>query len=278
MYQHVYYLMRLTCFWTTDSEQPSLIVHVQRGLSNRLLALASAASVAAAVGMPLKLIWLSDQYCEATFSNLFRLRDELSAQSLRSLNSSALLSVSQLRSQDVWESSTSLPAVQLLSSSRYELYNYMEPEEGAIKNKPIEIASGSRRKSVYIKSADRLSHDAGLDDANLHHALSSLVLSEALQHTSARCVSAGWEKRASVSQLTRAACMWRLWIQPLACTSAISRRGKRQRTRIPTSISCSRQPANSARPTSMLVHCSVPRRSHNSASTCPPTTRPLSQN
>lgn len=180
LHEHVHYLMRLVCFWTTDSEQPPLVVHVQHGLSNRLRALASAASVAAAVGMPLKVIWLSDHHCAARFSDLFRVRSELSEASLLGLNHSSLSSVAQLRSQDVWESSASLPAVDLLSAGRFDQYNYMEPEMGAVKNQPIEVSSGRERRSVYIKTAYRLSHTAGLSDVNLNQALSSLILSESV--------------------------------------------------------------------------------------------------
>ena len=179
-HEHAHHLMRLVCFWTTDSEQPPLFVHVQHGLSNRLRALASAASVAAAVGMPLKVVWLSDHHCSARFSDLFRVRDELSQSSLQSasLNDSALISVAQLRSQDVWESSASPAAVNLLSVDRFALYNYMEPEDGAIKGQPIDVKNGRQRRSLYVKSAYRLSHSAGMLDGNLNRALSSLVLSE----------------------------------------------------------------------------------------------------
>ena len=177
-HEHVHYLMRLMCFWTTDSEQRPLVVHVQHGLSNRLRALASAASVAAAVGMPLKVIWLTDHHCAARFSDLFRVRGELSEAVSLDFTDTGLISVAQLRSQDVWESSTDPPAIDLLSADRFDLYNYMEPEDGAVKDQPIEVKDGRERRSVYVKSAYRLSHREGMLDRNLNRALSSLVLSE----------------------------------------------------------------------------------------------------
>ena len=178
LHGRAHYLMRLVGFWTTDSEKKPLVVHVQHGLSNRLRAVASAAAVAAATGMPLKVIWLSDHHCAARFSDLFRVRGELSDPSLlHTLSESALSSVAQLRSQDVWENSAELPGAELLSRDVFDVYNYMEPEEGAWKSQPVEVLDGIGRRGVYIKSAYRLMHDAGLRDDNLNHALSSLVLS-----------------------------------------------------------------------------------------------------
>lgn len=175
---HVHHLLRLMCFWTSDSEQQALVVHVQHGLSNRLRALASAAAVAASLAMPLKVVWLPDHHCAARFSDLFRVRSELSALSLAAINSTAMASVAALRSQDVWEDPNSSPALHLLSEEKFDVYNYMEPEKGAVKNAPILSKKGSLKKSVYVKSAYRLWHDAGLSDDGISRALSSLVLSE----------------------------------------------------------------------------------------------------
>ncbi len=48
-----------------------LIIHVQYGLGNRLRALASAMSVAAARHMPMLVVWARDAHCNCSFSELF---------------------------------------------------------------------------------------------------------------------------------------------------------------------------------------------------------------
>ena len=48
-----------------------LIIHVQYGLGNRLRALASAMSVAAARQMPMLVVWARDAHCNCSFSELF---------------------------------------------------------------------------------------------------------------------------------------------------------------------------------------------------------------
>ena len=48
-----------------------LIIHVQYGLGNRLRALASGMSVAAARHMPMLVVWARDAHCNCSFSELF---------------------------------------------------------------------------------------------------------------------------------------------------------------------------------------------------------------
>ena len=175
----VHYLMRLVAFWSTDSERPALVVHVQHGLSNRLRGLASAAATAAALHMPLKVIWLPDHHCTARFSQLFRLRNEVDNSTSLDATTSRT-TISRVRVEHVWEDTALLPAVHALTSDKYDIYNYMEPEPQAEKDKPIVRDKGKSKewRGIYVKSAYRLQHPSGLDDRKLHVQLQSLLLSE----------------------------------------------------------------------------------------------------
>ena len=176
----VHYLMRLVAFWSSDSERPSLVVQVQHGLSNRLRGLASAAAVASALHMPLKVIWLPDHHCAARFSQLFRVRDELHNSTATLDESLAQTAIARLRLEHVWEDTSLSPAVSALNGDKYDVYNYMEPELLAVKDKPIAGPEGKSKewRGIYVKSAYRLAHSAGQDDRQLHLQLSSLLLSE----------------------------------------------------------------------------------------------------
>ena len=178
----VHYLMRLVAFYGSDHGRPALIVQVQHGLSNRLRGLASAAAVASSMRLQLKVVWLPDHHCNATFSQLFRVRDELGGNGTALLNASlAGTAVSKMRIEHVWEDASHSPAVQTLDPARFDLYNYMEPQAGAVKDQLI--AKQDRPKSwrgLYVKSAYRLRHASTRDDRNLQRELSSLLLSEPL--------------------------------------------------------------------------------------------------
>ena len=169
------YLLRLLSFYYTDSEGQSLVVEVQHGLSNRLRALASALAVAAELKLHLKVIWLPDHHCQARFSDLFRLPYEVGQPLLSKDVHPIVRTLQQLRPQLVWEDSTYSPAAHLLSTERFDVYNYMEQEGG---KKDARIPAPVKEKSLYIKSAYRLNHDAGLTDFNLCKALGSLILSD----------------------------------------------------------------------------------------------------
>ena len=86
-----------------------LIVDVKNGLGNRLRALCSAMSVAAALRRPLILVWVPDLHCNCSFSRLFE----------------APLPFALLEE--------SLPAANLTSSD-FQSFNYMRPEPGAVKD------------------------------------------------------------------------------------------------------------------------------------------------
>ena len=85
------------------------------------------------------------------------------------------LALQQLRPQLIWEDPQWSPMTQLLSKDKFDLYNYMEQEGG---KKDERIPPPAKDKSIYIKSAYRLNHDAGLTDPNLCAALCSFILSD----------------------------------------------------------------------------------------------------
>ena len=177
MYSNSKYLLRLLSFYYTDSERQSLIVEVQHGLSNRLRALASAAAVAAELKLSLKVIWLPDHHCRARFSDLFRIPYEANI-TVPGDGQNIARVLHKLRPQTVWEDESFPPAPRLLDPLRVVRYNYMEQEPGGIKDAPILTPKSDR--SIYVKTAYRLNSNAGLNDANLCQALSTLVLSDAV--------------------------------------------------------------------------------------------------
>ena len=110
-----------------------VLVDAKNGLGNRLRALASAMSVAAALGRPVLLIWVSDLHCNCSYRRLF-------AQPLPF----ALLDEEIPRAN--------------LTDDEFQVYNYMRPEPGAVKDAFVE-ADLSRH--LYFKSGFIMNHPAG---------------------------------------------------------------------------------------------------------------------
>ncbi len=100
---------------------PKLYIDAQHGLGNRLRAIGSAAAVAKAAGRELVIIWEPDHHCDCTFSDLFDYDGEICS---RSFVDEALETMS--------------------------VYNYMEIEPGAEKDKLIELDD---RFHLYARSA-----------------------------------------------------------------------------------------------------------------------------
>jgi glycosyltransferase involved in cell wall biosynthesis len=103
-----------------------LYIDAQHGLGNRLRAFGSAAAIARAAGRELVVVWVPDVHCECRFSDLFDY-DGL-----------------------VIESYSDLP-------KDIKRYNYMEIEEGGIKDAEIILEKG---KDVLVRSAFVLKHEA----------------------------------------------------------------------------------------------------------------------
>merc|ERR1712138_209151 len=105
----------------------------KNGLGNRMRALASAMSVAAALGRPVLLIWVSDLHCNCSYRRLF-------AQPLPF----ALLDEEIPRAN--------------LTDDEFQVYNYMRPEPGAVKDAFVEA---DLNRHLYFKSAFIMNHPAG---------------------------------------------------------------------------------------------------------------------
>ena len=116
-----------------SSSTKYVLVDAKNGLGNRMRALASAMSVAAALGRPVLLIWVSDLHCNCSYRRLF-------AQPLPF----ALLDEEIPRAN--------------LTDDEFQVYNYMRPEPGAVKDAFVE-ADLSRH--LYFKSGFIMNHPAG---------------------------------------------------------------------------------------------------------------------
>ena len=116
-----------------SSSTKYVLVDAKNGLGNRMRALASAMSVAAALGRPVLLIWVSDLHCNCSYRRLF-------AQPLPF----ALLDEEIPRAN--------------LTDDEFQLYNYMRPEPGAVKDAFVEA---DLNRHLYFKSAFIMNHPAG---------------------------------------------------------------------------------------------------------------------
>lgn len=120
---------------SVEGQGKNIIVDVQHGLSNRMRALVSAQLLAEKNGRHLIVIWAPDMHCDAKFSDLF-------------LNN------------DI-EVRNTLNGIDL---TKADIYNYMDNEESAEKDKFIDHTSP---RDIYVKSAYVLNHKyAGWDAEN----------------------------------------------------------------------------------------------------------------
>ncbi|MEK7991073.1 MAG: glycosyltransferase, partial [Thiotrichaceae bacterium] len=121
----------LLSHWNKKESAPKSIlrrkiyIDVQHGLGNRLRAYASAAVLAKELDRELVVIWTPDKHCNCYFSDLF--------------NYEGTVISSQYK----------------LDVATCDIYNYMEIEEGAEKDKLIKISAD---KDLYARSAYVLNH------------------------------------------------------------------------------------------------------------------------
>mmetsp|Transcript_13793 Transcript_13793/g.29888 ORF Transcript_13793/g.29888 Transcript_13793/m.29888 type:complete len:436 (-) Transcript_13793:122-1429(-) len=115
------------------SEQKYVVVDVKNGLGNRLRALASAMAVAAELRRPVLLIWMADLHCNCSFRKMFDTPLQF-----------ALLEEEMPK--------------QNLTEAEFQVYNYMRPEPGAVKDAPI---SPDPKRHLYFKSAFLMNHKFG---------------------------------------------------------------------------------------------------------------------
>lgn len=102
--------------------RPKIFVDAQHGLGNRLRALASAGAIAQATGRELVIIWQADTHCACSFEDLFE-------------RGGAVLS------EGFAPDATAMGI---------DLFNYMEVEPGADKDRPVAL---SAFRDVYLRSA-----------------------------------------------------------------------------------------------------------------------------
>ncbi len=114
-------------------DHDKFFVDAQHGLGNRLRAIGSGAAIAKATGKQLVIVWEPDHHCECRFSDLFDYDGEVIEESFVER-----------------------------ASKEGDLFNYMEIEEGAEKDKPIEVSS---TKYVYARAAYTFVHEASHWDA-----------------------------------------------------------------------------------------------------------------
>jgi hypothetical protein len=110
-----------------------VIVDARYGLGNRLRAVASAMSVAAATGRPLLVIWVPDGHCNCSLRML-----------LASPLPFALLEVD-------------LP-VSSLPVESFQAFNYMPGETGSVKREWVRVDSS---RHLYVRTAYRIAHERG---------------------------------------------------------------------------------------------------------------------
>lgn len=113
--------------------QPKVYVDAQHGLGNRLRAIGSAAAIAKDTNRELVIIWEPDHHCECEFQDLFDYDGKVIDKSF------------------VTEASNFM-----------DVYNYMEIEAGACKDKKVVLFEG---RDVYLRAAYTFVHDASHWDA-----------------------------------------------------------------------------------------------------------------
>lgn len=96
-------------------------VDVQHGLGNRIRAIGSAAAIAARSQRELVIVWEADHHCECEFNDLFDYSGKVFTRSF------------------IGEAHKTM-----------DVYNYMEIEHGAVKDRPIEVNAD---KHLYLRSA-----------------------------------------------------------------------------------------------------------------------------
>lgn len=102
--------------------QERLFIDAQHGLGNRMRAIASAAILADKSGRELVIVWQPDEHCDCRFSDLFEYDGAVIEESF----------------------------VERAGAQGCRLYNYMEVEEGALKDAEIDLSAGC---DIYARSA-----------------------------------------------------------------------------------------------------------------------------
>ena len=110
-----------------------VVVDAKNGLGNRLRALASGMAVSARLGRPLVLIWVADLHCNCSYRSMFAAPLPFA------------LCDSEVDSRSI-------------SPRHFQLYNYMRPEPGAIKDEWVEV---DPQRHLWFKSGFVMNHRFG---------------------------------------------------------------------------------------------------------------------
>ena len=116
-----------------ESKQKYVIINAKNGLGNRLRALASAMSVAEWTGRNVLLIWARDLHLNCSVDGLF----------------APPLPFALLHEE--------IPTA-YLSADLFQIFNYMRPEPGAIKDEAVDVDPD---RHLYFKSAFMMNHPLG---------------------------------------------------------------------------------------------------------------------
>jgi len=116
-----------------NARRPYVIIDAKNGLGNRLRALASAMAMAASLQRPVLLVWVPDLHCNCSFRKMF----------------ATPLQFALLEEEIPKEN---------LTSDEFQVYNYMRPEPGAVKDAPV---SPDGRRHIYFKSGFIMNHPFG---------------------------------------------------------------------------------------------------------------------
>ena len=104
------------------SSRPRLFIDAQHGLGNRMRAIGSAAAIAEATERELVIVWETDHHCQGRMSDLFDYKGAV---------------IEEAFVQDAWGRGALV-------------YNYMEIEDGAKKDAPLDLSWGG---DIYARAA-----------------------------------------------------------------------------------------------------------------------------
>ena len=150
---------------TTNSaeQQQLLVVHVAHGLSNRVRAFASALVVAHHFHLALRVIWLPDHHCQATFTELFTLPNT----SDTSISHTVMDTWHRFQPHHLCSTHHCSTAATHLSPSRYTAYHYITPANQAADYHPPIYPPPTASHGVYVHASSRLNHTAVHSDRDV---------------------------------------------------------------------------------------------------------------
>ena len=220
-------LQRLLTFYTADHNESVegtavaemgglLVVHVAHGLSNRVRTFASALLFAHHFHLALRLIWVPDHHCRATFTQLISLPNTTdSAQPTDASYSRVYPTWRRFRMDHLCEREECTVAARLLSDERFDIYRYIDTTGQALDYRPAVLVPKAGR-SVYVHASTRFNHSLGSrgSSGSMNHlwpALSALAPAEAVS-----ALLAAFDRQYPAVQLDRALGLHIRQLQPVS--------------------------------------------------------------